>query len=331
MLKGMYVLGTDVFDMIYGPEEQATIADRVQILGPQLTADAVRARPELLAEVEIMFSGWGALKLTEEMLAHAPRLKAVFYGAGSVKPLVTDAFWRRDIPLMSAWCANAVPVAEFTLAEIILSLKGAWRAAAQVRAQRAFPARKDPVAGCFRATVGLVSLGVIGRRVCELLRALDVTVLAYDPFATPDTARELGVTLASLDELFRRCDVVSLHTPWLKETEGMITGAHVSLLKPYATFINTARGAVVREAELIATLQTRPDLTALLDVTHPEPPAPDSPLYTLPNVVLTPHIAGSHGPECRRMGAYVLQDLDRFLRGEPMIWRVTREMAARMA
>src|SRR5690606_8819626 len=115
-----------------------------------------------------------------------------------------------------------------------------------------------------------------------------------------------------------RSDVVSLHSPWLPETVGMITGDHFRQMKPYASFINTARGAIIREAEMIAVLQDRPDLTALLDVTYPEPPAPGSPLYTLPNVVLTPHIAGSMDMECRRMGRYMVDELQRFLHDEPL-------------
>jgi phosphoglycerate dehydrogenase-like enzyme len=125
--------------------------------------------------------------------------------------------------------------------------------------------------------------------------------------------------------------VVSLHTPWLKETEGMITGQHIASMRPGATFINTARGAVVREQELIDVLQQRPDLFAVLDVTYPEPPAPDSLLYTLPNVVVTPHIAGPVGDECHRLGRYMVEELWRYLHGEELRWGITREMAKVLA
>jgi phosphoglycerate dehydrogenase-like enzyme len=136
-------------------------------------------------------------------------------------------------------------------------------------------------------------------------------VIAYDPFA--DAAQFPDIEFCSLDDLFRRADVVSLHTPWLPETEGLITGEHFRAMRPNSSFINTARGAIVREAEMIAALQARPDITALLDVTYPEPPAPGSPLYTLPNVVLTPHIAGPLGAECRRQGALMLAELRSYL------------------
>lgn len=96
-------------------------------------------------------------------------------------------------------------------------------------------------------------------------------------------------------------------------------------MKPYASFINTARGAIVNEDEMIAVLQNREDITAILDVTYPEPPTPTSPLYTLENVVLTPHIAGSENAECGRMGAYMLAEFKNYLHGKPLQWEVTKE------
>ena len=137
---------------------------------------------------------------------------------------------------------------------------------------------KSPVPGGYGSTVGIISLGMIGRMVVERLRSFDLQVLAYDPFVTEEQGAALGVTMCSLDDLFRTSDVVSLHTPWLPETVGMVTGAHLASMKKGATFINTARGAIVREPEMINVLQQRADLYAILDVTYPEPPVPGSPL-----------------------------------------------------
>ena len=141
----------------------------------------------------------------------------------------------------------------------------------------------------------------------------------------------MGVERVSLEELFARSDIISLHTPWLPATEGLITGELLASMKLNATLINTSRGAIVREQEMIAVLRQRPDLWAVLDVVYPEPPVPSSPLYELPNVVLTPHIAGSMQDECRRMGQYVIGELKRYLAGEPLKWGLTKERAARMA
>ena len=182
-----------------------------------------------------------------------------------------------------------------------------------------------------RSTVGIISLGMVGRRVCELLQHFDLHVLAYDPYADAHCAEQLHVQRCSLDDIFRRSDVVSLHAPWLKQTEGLIAGAHIASMKPKASFINTSRGAIVRENEMIDVLRRRPDLQVVLDVTWPEPPEPNSPLWTLPNVALTPHISGSMDRECRRMGRAMIDECKRFLRGEKLLWAITREMVPNLA
>ena len=326
----LYILEPGNFEVIYGPEEQAAIASQVQLLGAPLASKKCSEFPELLGAVELIFSGWGAPLMDEKFLAAAPKLKAVFYGSGSIRSFVTEDFWQRGIVVTSAYAANAVPVVEYTLAVILLSLKHFWRQAVAAKTQDR-SARSTPVPGAYRSTVGVISLGMIGRQVCDRLRGHDVRVLAYDPFATPAQAAALNVELCPLAEVFQRADVVTLHTPWLKETEGLITGAHFAAMKPGATFLNTARGAIVRESEMIAVLASRPDLQAVLDVTYPEPPKPESSLYTLPNVVLTPHIAGSMGNECRRMGQYMVEELGRYLTGQPLRWQISKELAAKLA
>jgi phosphoglycerate dehydrogenase-like enzyme len=187
------------------------------------------------------------------------------------------------------------------------------------------------LAGSFGSTVGLVSLSTIGRLLLEYLSNFEMKVIAYDPTVTPAQGAGLKVEMVSLAELFARSDVVSLHAPYLPETSGLITGALLASMKQGATFINTARGAIVREDEMIDVLSARPDLTAILDVTKQEPPDPASKLYDLPNVVLTPHIAGSVGRECQRMGQWVADELRRYLAGKPLKTPVVRERAAVMA
>ena len=330
MHKGLFILGRPFYEMIYGPAERADIDAQVTIIAPPQTADSID--PALLAQADVIFSGWGAPVLDAAFMAAAPNLKAFFYGSGSIRGIVTDAFWERDIPICSAWAANAVPVAEFTLAQIILCLKRAWHAAQTIRSEGQYLNHRElHMTGMYGSTVGLVSLGMIGRMVAEHLQRFEVNVIAYDPFVSAADAAARGMRLCGLDEVFEQADVVSLHTPWLKETEGMITGDHFRRMKPYSAFINTARGAVIREDEMIAVLQARPDITAALDVTYPEPPLPGSPLFTLPNVMLTPHIAGSMDGECHRMGRYMVDELQRFLAGEPLRYSLTREQAERMA
>lgn len=327
--KGLYILGSQPYRWIYAEPERQRIAELVEIVGPAQTADSIRQNLDLLHDVDVIFSGWGCPTLDKAFLDAAPNLKLILYGAGSIRAFTTEEFWGRGITICSAWGANAVPVSEYTLAAILFGLKSVWQHAALVRAERRF--QRLPVAGAYGSTVGLVSLGMIGRLVAARLKTFEVNVIAYDPFVTAEQGATLGVEMVSLDEVFRRGDVVSVHTPWLPETVGLITGSHIASMKPYSTFINTSRGAVIREGEMIEALAQRPDLWAVLDVTYPEPPPPDSPLYTLPNVLLTPHIAGSVGEECRRQGRYMIEELERYLAGQPLRWAVTKERAAIMA
>jgi phosphoglycerate dehydrogenase-like enzyme len=327
--KGIYLLGAQNYERIYSAQQRDEIAGLVEIVGPPQTADSIRQNLGVLQDVEMIFSGWGCPTLDKELLDAAPNLKIVFYGAGSIRAFTTEAFWGRDITICSAWGANAVPVTEYALAAILFGLKAAFQHAALVREARAY--RKLPVAGAYGSTVGLVSLGMIGRLLLARLKTYDLHVIAYDPFVTAEQGAALGAEMVSLEEVFRRGDVVSLHTPWLPETVGLITGAHFASMKPNSTFINSSRGAVVRENEMIEVLAQRPDLWAVLDVTYPEPPPPDSPLYTLPNVMLTPHIAGSMDAECHRQARYMIEELERYLAGQPLKWAVSKEKAAIMA
>jgi phosphoglycerate dehydrogenase-like enzyme len=316
----------EAFQAVYGEEERARIESLTRVIAPPHTALSIRETPDVLASAEVLISGWGGPRLDSWWLRHSPNLQAVFYGAGSVAPLMTTEAWDRGIQVTSAYEANAVAVAEYTLAMVLLCLKDVWRAASEMRHGCAATARSVP-AGCFERTVGLVSLGAVGRAVAARLSHFDLDRLAFDPFIAPSEAVRLGVTLVSLDEIFRQSDVVSLHAPHLAETERMITGAHLSSMKRGATFINTSRGALVCEDELIEVASRRSDLQVVLDVTEPTPPSPLSPLYTLPNVVLTPHLAGSRGHERRRMGRAMVDELQRYVEGEPLRWSISRDAA----
>lgn len=318
-MKGLFIMGEAPFEWVYPSTIRQQIEDLVGMDIPFLTKDQVKENKSILKDVEVVFSGWGGPALDEAFLAAAPRLKAVFYAAGTVKNIATQASWKRNIRIFNAAEANAIPVTEYALSQILFSLKNGWSYVRNIQRDRAYPGKSTSAgAGAFGSTVGIISLSKIGRRVCELLEPFDVEVIAYDPYVNEEAAGSLGVELCSLKEVFQRADVVSLHTPLLEETRGMITGQHFSLLKPNASFINTARGAIVREDEMIEVLMNRGDITAVLDVTYPEPPLSGSPLFTLPNVVLTPHIAGSKGPECARMGQSMLDEFQRYLRNEPL-------------
>ena len=284
------------------------------------------------ADTEAIFSTWGMPRMDAAFLDALPALRAVFYAAGSVRGFVTPAVYERGIIVCAAAAANAVPVAEYTVATIILSLKQTWQTMRQVHARKINRRSVDLLAGSFGSRVGLVSLGLIGRRVAAMLKSgYDLDVVAYDPFVSQAEAEELGVRLVSLEEAFRTSEVVSLHTPILPATRGMFRREHFEAMKANATLVNTARGGLIREADLYEVLAARPDLTAVLDVTDPEPPVAGSPLYDLPNVFLTPHIAGSVGDECRRMTRYMIDEFRRWQSGAPLQYRVSARDLERMA
>ncbi len=302
----------------------------VRILGgndPQLIA------PQL-ADVDILTGAWGFPRLDGALLAAAPRLSAVCYAAGTVKGFATPEAYARGLIVTSAWMANAVPVAEATVALITLARKRwfLWSRTLHDQGLAGYTPF-DPLGapGNFGTTVGLIGLGAIGRLVAERLRAYDVRVIAYDPFARPDVTVALGIELVSdLPTLARRSDVVSLHAPDVPANEGMIGAAFFAAMRDDTVFINTARGRLVDHDALAEALATRP-LSAHLDVTHPEPLPADSPLWKLSNCWITPHLAGSMGSELQRMGSYAVQDAIRILRGEPPRSAVSQAMLASMA
>jgi phosphoglycerate dehydrogenase-like enzyme len=290
-----------------------------------------RAR-RVLAGTELLVTGWGCPPLDEDVLAAAPALRAVAHTAGSVRGHITEACWERGIEVSSAAAANARPVAEYTVAMILLSGKRVLETA------RAYAARRDrgdwlsspPGMGNYRRTVGICSASLIGRRVIELLRPYDFEVLLYDPYVSGEEAAALGARSVGLPELFASSDVVSVHTPLLPATRGMVTRELLAAMRPDAVLLNTARGAVLDQDALTeAVLAGR--ISAVLDVTEPEVLPPGHPLWECENALITPHIAGSLGNELRRLADLAVSEVARWAAGEGFAHPVRRERLAYLA
>ncbi|WP_327699610.1 hydroxyacid dehydrogenase [Streptomyces sp. NBC_00459] len=290
-----------------------------------------RAR-EILTDVDLLVTGWGCPALDADALAAAPRLRAVVHTAGSVRPHVTDACWERGIEVSSAAAANALPVAEYTLAMILLTGKQVLERAHAYSTTRTRDnwLLTSRTIGNYRRTVGIVSASLIGRRVIELLRPHDFDVLLYDPFVTDADVAELGVERVELDALFARSDTVSLHTPLLPATRGLVSRALLDAMRPGAVFINTARGGVVDQDALTDAVSER-RIRAVLDVTDPEVLPPEHPLWNCPDALLTPHLAGSEGNEWRRLADLAVAETEHWASGAGFRHPVRRERLAFLA
>jgi phosphoglycerate dehydrogenase-like enzyme len=279
----------------------------------------------LLAEAEVLLTHWGAPPITAEVVAAAPRLRLVAHGAGTVKDLVGPAVFDAGITVTSAAAANAVPVAEYALAAILWANKDVFAGARLLRGDT------DPegwrhharTVGNVGKRVGIVGASLVGRKLIELLAPFDLRVAVYDPYLDAEGAERLGVQLVTdLVELCESADVVSLHAPSLPTTRHMIGAEHLRSMPDGAWLINTARGALVDHDALLAEVRTG-RLNAVLDVTDPEPLPADSLLLALPNVIVTPHVAGAQGNELLRLADLVVGEIERFAAGEPPHWPVT--------
>ncbi|WP_449353377.1 hydroxyacid dehydrogenase [Streptomyces shaanxiensis] len=280
------------------------------------------AAADALAEADVLITGWGCPHLDTGVLTAAPRLRTVLHAAGSVRSLVGDALWHRGIAVSSAVTGNALPVAEYTLAMILLCGKDALEHRERFRVSHAYPGPAETAdTGNVGRRIGVIGASRVGRRLLELLRPFDFTVLLHDPYVSSAEAGALGAELLSLEDLLRHSDIVSLHAPDIPETYRMLDSARLGLIRDGGVLINTSRGALVDPDALTDELVSG-RLRAVLDVTEPEPLPAGSPLYRLPNVFLTPHIAGSLGNELERLGRIVVEELERVGAGVGLVHEV---------
>lgn len=318
-------MSPEVFDLLF---DDARL-QRLRALAP---SPRLQIDDGDISDTEILLTSWGAPRLDAALLDRMPRLRAVVHAAGSVQRLVSDDLWQRDITVTSAADANAVPVAEYTFATIILAFK---RAFVHMRSPSTVLEWGDLVGstryGSVGRTVGIVGFSRIGRRVVRMLGQLDdIRILVADPFVSPQAVAEAGAELMPLDDMLGQVDVLSLHAPALPETRHMIAAAELAALRDGATVINTARGWILDHEALFAECASG-RLDAVLDVTEPDPLPIDAALRGLPNVALTPHIAGSMGTEARRLADSALDDVEALLHGgvpSQVITRVDMELSA---
>jgi phosphoglycerate dehydrogenase-like enzyme len=326
-------MSADTAKRIFPPAMLAAVGpDLVLLSSEPLTSFEGREADGILQQADALITGWGCPPVTAGVLARAPRLRYVLHSGGTVKDHITDAVWQRGITVSTAAEANSIPVAEYTLAMILLANKKVLQLASELRRHRSdqAPDLSFPAMGNYGKTIGLVGASKIGRKVIELLRPFDFDVLVADPFLSEAEAMSLGVTSVELDDLMGVSDVISLHAPDLPETLHMLDERRLGLIRPGATFINTARGALVDQDALTRRIQ-RGDLFAVLDVTTPWVLEQGNPLYDHPNVLLTPHMAGSLGVELERLAVVALEEATRAAQGVPLLYPLDATVLSRTA
>lgn len=312
-------------------EDLDTLAAVGEVLDPEPIGrwDDPRA-DDLLAGAEVILGHWGCPRIDASVLDRAPNVGLVSYAAGTVKGTIAADVLDR-VRVTSGADANAEPVAEFTLAMILLANKDVlWRRDVMRDPSLKPTRRRSKIeGGNWNKTVGIVGASIIGRRVIELLRPFPtLRPVLYDPFVSSDEATALGATKLDLLDLCEQSDIVSIHAPDLPSTHGMLGAEQLAAMRTGATLINTARGRLLDHDAL---LEHADRIYCILDVTHPEPLPDDHPLRALPTVFLTPHLAGSEGTELRRMTEYAADEIRRWSAGEPGRNVITADMLDRIA
>lgn len=333
-LPSAFCMKAETLDRLFTPQELTQLGGMVDMRFPAPLEAFDKADPIDLASLELLITGWGAPALDHAALELLPNLRYVVHTAGTVKTFIDDLAFAQGIAVSSAAAANAIPVAEYTLACIIFGLKRATRFAARLRApQQGSPFRnlnEVPPVGAHRVVIGLVGASQVGRRVVSMLKSMDVQTLVYDPYLTDDAAAALGVKRVELLELCARSAVVSLHAPATPATYRMIGREQLAAMQDGTVLVNTARGSLVDTEALTAELLAG-RLDAFLDVTDPEPLPRTSPLFDLPNVFITPHIAGALGNEVERLGHQAFSEVERIVADLPLQYPVVASDLSRIA
>jgi phosphoglycerate dehydrogenase-like enzyme len=246
-MKSLFVNNGTRIPEVFGADTIAALTAEAGLDPKVYTKADILANPALSADADYLFSTWGMPKFTEDEIARCfPRLKAVFYAAGTVQAFARP-FLNRGIRVFSAWAANAVPVAEYTIAQILLANTGYFQACARfsqgLAHHRSAQQHAASFPGNYGCKVGLIGVGMIGAMVAERLKAYHLDVLAFDPFLSDARAAELGVRKVPLEVLFAECQTISNHLANNPQTVGMLNRICFDRMKPNAVFLNT--GAVV--------------------------------------------------------------------------------------
>ncbi len=291
--------------------------------------DAETVKP-LLQDATVCVTSWGNQPLDENLLSVCPNLKILIHAAGSVKPVVSDALWEKGVRVSSSAPMLSMGVSETALGFTIAASKNFFNLNANLH-NGGWAEGKENIRELYELTVGVISGGWAGRHYIELLQPFNVNILLYDPFISEEKAQAMGCKKASFEQILEQADIISIHAPSIPETHHMFNAETLAKMKKDAILINTARGSIIDEKALYDHMKAGNLKYACLDVFDPEPPAADHPLRTLPNVIMTPHLAGLANNGLKKIGQHVCEELERFLAGEKLLAEVTKDMLAKMA
>ncbi len=301
----------------------------LQQLGEVKMWDGETSPEDFSASSRVILTSWGSPKIGRSFLETSPELRFISHAAGSIKPYVDMELLKKGVRVSSASNILGRNVAMTTLGLVLTSVKRVWqwnkylREGGTWKDNQELVGLTDELGG---KTVGVIAASQVGRNLIGFLKIFTAKILVYDPYIDEEKIRQLGgQKVDNLLELASRCDIIALCAPLTQETRGMLNEEFFQGMKDGAIFVNTARGAILDENALIGELRKK-RLFACLDVTEPEPPSPDSPLRKLENVLLTPHIAGGVNSGLKEVGRFAVEEIARFIRGEPLMneikWQV---------
>ena len=267
--------------------------------------------PAALADADALVVR-SAVQVDEALLEHAPKLRVIGRAGVGVDNIDTEAATRHGIVVMNTPGANAIAVAELTIGLMIALARKLPAANASMHAGKW--EKKSLQGSELRAkTLGILGLGRIGLEVAKRARGFGVELIGSDPFVSAAVAREAGIVLVPVEELFARADYLTLHVGLTPQTTGIINAKNLATMKKGVRIINCARGELVEDAALVAALSTGQVAGAALDVLTEEPPK-NSPYFGMENVILTPHIAGSTGEAQEAVGIQIAMQVREYLK-----------------
>ena len=291
----------------------------------QLTVDEV---VELAYDADVLITCWGTCKYFKKDIERMPNLKLIAHFAGSVVPVVDQSVYETDVKVISGNDVFAKSVAEGCLCYTLAALRRLEHYMDVMRTG-GFKETVFYNRGLFGKKLGIIGFGAIARHFLNLVRWFDLEVLIYSSRLTNAEAAKYGGRIASLEEIFSECDVISIHASNTEKTRGMITRQLMERLKPDALLVNTARGAVIDEPAMFEMLLDG-KFYAALDVYAEEPPAPDAPIRQCKNALLMPHMGGPTMDMRAVVALEVSKDIARMMRGEALQYEISAAAAARM-